>query len=65
MTYYFKKIFDQNFKRFDLDKLSFDKLTHEQISDIYSNSFAVLDINKPFQLGLSMRTFDTLASSKN
>lgn len=64
LTYYFKKIFDQNFKRFDLDKLSFDKLTHEQISDIYSNSFAVLDINKPFQLGLSMRTFDTLASSK-
>src|SRR5690606_18002208 len=63
LTYYFKKIFDKNFKRFDLDKLSFDKLTHEQISDNYSNCFAVSEINKSFQIGLSMRNFDHFAYS--
>lgn len=63
-VYFFKKLFDKNFKKFDLKKLSFQKLSHIEISEIYQNSLAVLDINKPFQFGLSMRTFETLVSGK-
>lgn len=59
-----KKVFDQNLKKFDLKKLSFKKLNHSEIAEIYSQSRSVLDINKPFQDGLTMRTFETLASGK-
>lgn len=59
-----KKIFDKNLQKFDFKKLSFKKLSHEQISEIYEDSLAVLDINKPFQKGLTMRTFEALASEK-
>ena len=59
-----KKIFDKNLKQFDRKKLSFKKLEHSEIGEIYRNTFAVLDINKPFQLGLTMRTFEALAAGK-
>ncbi|MBW8361879.1 MAG: hypothetical protein K0M56_06795 [Kaistella sp.] len=59
-----KKIFDKNLQQFNMRKLSFTKLTHHQIAEIYSHSFSVLEINKPFQLGLTMRPFETLASGK-
>lgn len=64
MAYYLKKMFDKNLKKFDINKLNFKKLSHSEIASIYSSSFSVMDINKPFQFGLSMRTFETLASEK-
>lgn len=57
-----KKIFDKSMRQFDPKKLSFKKLSHANIAEIYNNSKAVLDINKPFQQGLTMRTFEALAS---
>ena len=59
-----KQLFDKNFKKFDQKKLSFKKLSHYQIAEIYKKTVAVLDINKPFQMGLTMRTFEALASGK-
>lgn len=59
-----KKIFDKNLQKFDVNKLSFRKLSHADISSIYSKTRSVLDINKPFQDGLTMRTFEALASGK-
>lgn len=59
-----KKMFDKNLQQFDPAELTFKKLTHNEISSIYASSFAVLDINKPFQKGLTMRTFEALASEK-
>lgn len=59
-----KKIFDKNLKKFDIKKLNFKKLKHSEIASIYAQSRSVLDINKPFQEGLTMRTFETLASGK-
>lgn len=64
LAFLLKKVFDKNLKEFDLKKLSFQKLSHQNIIEIYKNSFAVLDINKPFQKGLTMRTFEVLAASK-
>ena len=59
-----KRIFDRSFKDFDLRKASFNKLSHSEISRYYEQTKAVLDINKPFQNGLTMRTFEVLASGK-
>jgi hypothetical protein len=64
LTFFLKKIFDKNLQEFDHKKLSFQKLSHAEIAEIYKNSFAVLDINKPFQKGISMRTFEALAAGK-
>lgn len=59
-----KRLLDSNLKKFDLNKLSFNKLSHAEIQSIYQRSFSVLDINKPFQMGLTMRSFEALASGK-
>ena len=59
-----KKIMDKNLKQFDITKVSFDKLNHQQIVDFYKKTKSVLDINKPFQNGLTMRTFEVLASGR-
>ena len=64
VAFVLKKIFDKNLKQFDMKKLSFKKLKHAEIAEIYNDSFSVLDINKPFQNGLTMRTFEALASGK-
>ncbi|MGB3452427.1 MAG: hypothetical protein WBA59_01215 [Moheibacter sp.] len=64
LFFYLKRIFDKNMKSFDVSKLSFEKLSHHQIAEIYKETFSVLDINKPFQFGISMRTFETLASGR-
>lgn len=59
-----KRLFDRHLQHFDIKKLSFTKLKHAEIAEIYSQSFSVLDINKPFQNGLTIRTFEALASGK-
>lgn len=62
IAFILKKIFDKNLKKFDIKSLSFKKLQHSEIETFYSQSRVVLDINKPFQDGLSMRIFESLAS---
>ena len=64
IAFYLRRIFDPNMKKFDLKKVSFNKLRHRDIIDRYRKSVAVLDINKPFQDGLTMRTFETLAMGR-
>ena len=59
-----KKTLDKNFKKLDLKKIEYQQLDHQQIAEIYRNSRAVLDIQKPFQNGLTMRTFEVLASGR-
>ncbi len=64
IAFYLRRFFDPNMQRFNLKKVSFHKLRHSEIIDKYSKSVAVLDINKPFQDGLTMRTFETLAMGR-
>lgn len=59
-----KKIFDKKLKYFNIKKLSFKTLSHQQIIEIYQKTKSVLDINKPFQNGLTIRTFEVLALGK-
>lgn len=59
-----RKIIDKELKQFDNKKLSFVKLDHHKIIDYYRRTKSVLDINKPFQDGLTIRTFEALASGR-
>lgn len=59
-----KKLIDKNLKQFDINKVNFNKLNHHQIIDFYQKTKSVLDINKPFQYGLTIRTFEVLASGR-
>lgn len=63
-VYLFKKFFDNSFKEFDYNKLSFKSLTVDQIADLYSKSDVILDINHPGQNGLTMRTFESIGARK-
>lgn len=64
--WYFKirRIFDRHLKKFDIRKLSFRPLSHKDIKAVYEMSKAVLDINKPYQSGLTMRSFEVLLSKR-
>ncbi|MDO4224914.1 MAG: hypothetical protein Q4C75_03370, partial [Bergeyella zoohelcum] len=56
-----RKFLDKNLKGFNLKKITSKKLSHQETAELYAQSKAILDINKPFQKGLSMRIFDALA----
>jgi hypothetical protein len=64
IIFYLKRIFDSHFKKFDIRKINTQPLSHESISKIYQQSIAILDINKPFQFGMSMRPFESLAAER-
>ncbi|UMQ41339.1 hypothetical protein MKS83_18355 [Chryseobacterium sp. Y16C] len=59
-----RRIVDKELKQFDNKKLSFTQLSHHEIIDYYRQAKSVLDINKPFQDGLTIRTFEVLASGR-
>ena len=63
-VFYFKKRFDKTFKTFDINKITFKSLQHSEIINLYKKSKAVLDINHPFQTGLTMRTFEALGAGR-
>ena len=44
------------------NEVSFQKLTRQQVAQIFRNSSAVLDIPRQGQSGMTMRTFEVLAS---
>ncbi|MEJ8591098.1 hypothetical protein JSO54_07620 [Riemerella anatipestifer] len=58
------KIFNRNFKQFDLKKISFNSLSHDEIIDIYRRTKVILDINHMGQKGLTMRTFECLGAGR-
>ena len=64
ISFKLKRIFDKNLQYFNTQKISYQKLNHKQIIKIYQQSKAILDINKPFQNGLTIRTFEVLALGK-
>lgn len=64
ITLLLKKIFDKNFKNFNLKYIKYKSLSEKEIKTLYEQSEIILDICKPFQNGLTMRTFETLALEK-
>lgn len=59
-----RRCFDSNLKRFAWSKLRFKKLSASEVRQTYAQSFAVVDINKPFQLGVGPRVYEALVSKR-
>lgn len=64
IVYCFKRIFDKTFKEFDYKKLSFVSLDSNDLFDLYQKSKVILDINHPWQKGLTMRTFEAIGAKR-
>jgi hypothetical protein len=64
LVYFYKKLFDKTFKKFDYKNLSFKSLDAKKVSSLYKNSNVILDINHPGQNGLTMRTFESIGLKK-
>ncbi|MGY0038960.1 hypothetical protein [Pedobacter sp. NJ-S-72] len=60
LLFLFKRLFDRSFKLVKYKDVSFKSLSHSDISGFMSESKVVLDINHPNQIGLTMRTLETL-----
>lgn len=59
-----KKIFDRDFRKVKYKDISFNSLTLKENAALLKNSKIVLDINHPKQIGLTMRTIETLGAQK-
>lgn len=64
LVFWFFKLFDSSFKKFNYNKISFESLNHSQITELYNKSKVILDVNHPNQNGLTMRVFEVLGSGK-
>ena len=63
-VYFIKRILDPTFKKFDYKKLSFKSLSAIEMVDFYKKSKVILDINHPYQTGLTMRTFEAIGAKR-
>lgn len=63
-VYWSYKLTNQHFRDAPISAFRFDPLSRSALLDIFHSSFAVLDIEHPRQTGLTMRTFETVGSSK-
>ncbi|MEP6803978.1 MAG: hypothetical protein ABI892_05620 [Flavobacterium sp.] len=64
LVYFYKKMFDENFQEFDYKKLNFESLKTKDLYELYRTSKVILDINHPWQKGLTMRTFEALGAKR-
>ncbi|UPZ16059.1 hypothetical protein [Flavobacterium humidisoli] len=64
IVYFYKKIFDKTFKKFNYKKLSFKSLIASDLLRFYQESKVILDINHPGQKGLTMRTFEAIGARR-
>lgn len=65
MIYTIKYLLDLNFRKLAKDKYITKKsMSHKEITDIFSNSKIVIDIQHPKQTGLTMRTIELVGMKK-
>lgn len=57
-----KYLLGGDFSRVAYDDVSFKKLNRREVAEVFRNSIAVADIQRRGQSGLTMRTFEVLAS---
>lgn len=59
-----RKLFDKSLMQIEISHLIFKPMSADTIAHHFDNCAAVLDIEHPKQSGLTMRTFEVLASGK-
>jgi hypothetical protein len=57
-----QRLTDRRNRRVSASEVSFDKMDRAQVAEIFASSRAVIDFQRPGQSGLTMRTFEALAS---
>ncbi len=62
--FWIKKFFDKNFRFVKYKDVSFKPLSHQDNSNFMNESKIILDINHPKQVGLTMRTIETIGVQK-
>ena len=60
----FHKAFRKKYRDIKMSELNYDKLSFDQVIDLYKRSKAVIDIPAVHQNGLTIRTFETMAMHK-
>lgn len=60
----FHKLFRPKYKSINLDNIKYVRISPEDIVNFYNRSYAILDIPRTGQNGLTMRTFECLAMEK-
>ncbi len=64
IMYWIRKLFIKKYKYGNITDFSFSSLTQLQIIEIIENSKVVLDINHPFQYGLTSRCIEALGAKR-
>jgi hypothetical protein len=64
IEYFLKFLFDKYIKKLDAKKITFKAMSADVINQKYSECSAVVDIEHPNNTGLTIRTFEVLASGK-
>lgn len=60
---FFRSLIDPGFRRFS-KKINFDSISFEDVMSVFSDSRSVLDINRPKQGGLTVRTFEVIGARR-
>lgn len=64
ILFFFQKLFKKNFKFITYEDISFVSLSKSDVINIIAKSKTILDIQHPFQTGLTMRTIEILGANR-
>lgn len=64
LKYYYHKLTSKEYKNAKISDFNFDKLTPEKINFIYKNSKCIFDAPQDGQVGLTMRTIESIGARK-
>ena len=62
--YHVRRVLDPQFWSSKMEEFSFVPLSHQENSQLYARARAIVDVERAIQTGLTMRTFEVLASGK-
>lgn len=62
--FYLNKLFNKHYKDVSINDINFSRLSIEEVYSVYSKSKCVIDIESPYQNGLTMRTIEILGLRK-
>ncbi|MBE9585161.1 hypothetical protein IM792_11935 [Mucilaginibacter sp. JRF] len=60
--FFLERLLNKTYKTIDISDVSFSKKDRKDVADVFKSSKCVLDIQRTGQTGLTMRTFEVLAS---
>ncbi|WP_409303487.1 hypothetical protein [Peribacillus sp. SCS-155] len=62
--FYIKRLFDKDLRRFGSNELQFKALSKNEVLDLYSRAKIIIDIERPKQSGLTIRTIEVFGAKQ-